>query len=429
MTKYFFFAQAMFLFCGSIKAQPTPAPAQKQGIIISGGTVHIGDGRVLENQLIAINNGKIEAIVSQQVGRSFAGYREINATGKHIYPSFIAPTTNLGLVEIEAVRATVDNIETGYLNPNARAIIAYNTDSEVSPTVRNNGTLIAQVIPSGGLIAGQSSIVHLDAWNWEDAVMKTDEGLIMNWPSNYVGGGWWAEPSEIKKEEKYKEYVQSIERLFEEAAAYAKKSTIDEKNLRLDAMRGLFDGSKQLYINVAYAKGITEAVLFAKKYNIKPVIVGGEDAWMLTDFLKTNDIGVILQRVQSLPIRNDDAIDQPYKNAALLAKAGIPFCFSMDGAWQQRNLPFQAGQAVGYGLPYEAGVRALTLDAAKILGIDKQCGSLEEGKDATLFISEGDALDMRGNKVTHAFIQGRTLNLDDKQRALYRRFSEKYKQK
>ncbi len=415
------------LFQINLFAQPVPAPKQSQPLLISGGTVHIGNGQVLENQIIAIKDGKIEMITGAQTTRDFAGYKQVDAKGKHIYPGFIAPATNLGLVEIEAVRATIDNVETGTLNPNARTIVAYNTDSEVIPTVRNNGSLMAQIIPSGGLISGQSSVVQLDAWNWEDAAYKSDEGLTMNWPNVYSGGGWWAEPAEIKKEDKYKEQVQSLTRLFDEASAYAKKASPTEKNLRFDAMKGLFDGSKTLYINVAYAKGITESVLFAKKYGITPVIMGGEDCWLLTDFLKENKISVILQRVQSLPLRNDDDIDQPYKNGAILAKAGIPFCFSMDGAWQQRNLPFQAGQSVGYGLSYEAAVRALTLDAAKILRIDATCGSIEQGKDATLFISEGDALDMRTNKVTYALIQGRILTLDDKQKGLYRRFQEKYK--
>lgn len=428
MKKHLLFALSIFIKF-QLLAQPVPAPKQTQPILISGGTLHIGNGQVLENQSIAIKDGKIEMVNAAQAGRSFTGYKEINAKGKHIYPGFIAPGTNLGLVEIESIRATIDNVETGYLNPNARAIIAYNTDSEVTPTIRNNGTLMAQIIPSGGLISGQSSIVQLDAWNWEDAAYKTDEGLMMNWPSNYSGGGWWAEPSEIKKEDKYKEYVQNIVSLFEEASAYAKKTNTIEKNLRLEAMRGLFDGSKRLYINVVYAKGISEAVLFAKKFGITPVIVGGEDAWLLTEFLKEQKVSVILQRVQSLPLRNDDAIDQPYRNAAILAKAGIPFCFSMDGAWQQRNLPFQAGQSIGYGLGYEDAVKALTLDAAKILGIAATCGSIEQGKDATLFISEGDALDMRTNKVTYAMIQGRELTLDDKQKGLHRRFLEKYKQK
>jgi imidazolonepropionase-like amidohydrolase len=419
-----FFLLPLFLF-----AQPTPAPKQTEPILISGGTIHVGDGRVLENHLIAINGGKIEMVVSQTVGQGFPNYKIIDATGKHIYPGFIAPATVLGLVEIESVRATIDHTETGELNPNARAIIAYNTDSEVIPTVRGNGVLMSQIIPLGGTLSGQSSVVQLDAWNWEDAAYKTDEGVMLNWASAYSNSGWWAEPGDTHKNERYNEQVLRLTKLFDEAQAYAKKEIVTEKNLRLEAMKGLFDGSKKLYIHVSYAKAIVEAVVFAKKYNLQPTIVGGEDAYLITNFLKENNVAVILHRVQSLPMRTDDDYDQPYKNAIALQNAGIRYCLSMDGGWQQRNLPFQAGQAVGAGLDYEKAVGAISLNAAKILGIDKICGSIEQGKEATLFISEGDALDMRTNKVTQAFIQGRNVILDDKQKLLYRRFQEKYKQK
>ncbi len=410
-------------------AQPTPAPKQNEPILISGGTIHVGDGRVLENHFIAIRDGKIEAVVAQTVGRDFLNYQKIDATGKHIYPGFIAPTTILGLVEMESVRATIDHTEVGDFNPNARTIVSYNTDSEVQPTVRGNGVLMAQIMPMGGVISGQSSVVQLDAWNWEDAAYKTDEGLFMTWPSAYSNSGWWAEPGDIKKNEKYNEQIVGLEKLFSEAAAYARKDIFTEKNLRFEGMKGIFDGSKTLYINASYAKAITEAVLFAKKYAIRPVIVGGEDAYRVTSFLKENNISVILNRVQTLPQRNDDDYDQPYKNAVQLQKDGVLFCFSMDGSWQQRNLPFQAGQAIGAGMNYEDAVKGLTLNAAKILGIDKTCGSISENKDATLFISDGDALDMKTNKISFALIQGRSLVLDDKQKALYRKFQEKYKQK
>ena len=410
-------------------AQPTPAPKQNEPILISGGTIHTGDGRVLENHFIAVRDGKIESVISQTVGRNFPNYKIIDASGKQIYPGFIAPNTILGLMEMESVRATIDHTEVGDFNPNARTIVAYNTDSEVQPTVRGNGVLMAQIIPSGGTISGQSSVVQLDAWNWEDAAIRTDEGLFLNWASAYNSSGWWAEPGNISKNDRYNEQITALEKLFSEAAAYAKKDISTEKNLRFEAMKGIFDSSKTLYINASYAKQITEAVLFAKKYGIRPVIVGGEDAYMITAFLKENNVPIVLNRAQTLPQRTDDDYDQSYKNATQLQKDGILFCFSMDGTWQQRNLPFQAGQAIGAGLNYEDAVKGLTLNAAKIFGIDKTCGSISEGKDATLFISEGDALDMKTNKVTYALIQGRTIVLDDKQKALYRRFQEKYKQK
>jgi imidazolonepropionase-like amidohydrolase len=419
----------ILFFCSSrVAAQPIPAEAQTKPIVITGATIHVGNGQVLESGTIAVVAGKIVMNPDIMAIEKRAGQacKVIEAKGKHVYPGFIAPFSHLGLVEVEAVRATQDFSEAGVLNPNARAVIAYNTDSEVTPTVRNNGVMMAQIVPSGGLISGQSSVVQLDAWNWEDAAYKTDEGLVLNWPNQYSNSGWWAEPGEIKRDERYKENVQSITRLFDEALAYSRKTNPESRNLRLESMKGLFDGSKNLYIRVSFARPIVEAVLFAKKYGINPVIVGAEDAWRITEFLKENNTRIVLHRVQSLPARNDDNLDQPYQQARLLAEAGVAFCFSMEGAWQQRNLPFQAGQAVAYGLPYEKGIQALTLDAARILGISKTCGSIEAGKDGTLFISSGDALDMKSNKVEFAMIMGRELVLDDKQLGLYRRFSEKY---
>jgi imidazolonepropionase-like amidohydrolase len=409
-------------------AQPTPAAKQSTPILINGGVIHVGNGEVLQNSLIAISNGKIELVAGQQVGRGFPGYKVIDATGKHIYPAFIAPNSQLGLTEIEAVRATNDHSETGGLNPDARAIVAYNTDSEVPPTVRSNGVLIAQIVPNGGLVSGQSSVVQLDAWNWEDAVYRMDDGLHLNWPSPYTTSGWWAEPGETSKNEGYNKQIKDIEQLFNEAKAYANTSNILVKNLRLDAMKGLFNGSKTLYIHANSAKEIQESVQFALKNGLKMVLVEAQDSWMLCDLLKKNNIPVILNRVHTLPTRNDEDIDQTYKTAAQLQEAGVLFCFSTNSGWQQRNLPFQAGHAVGFGVPYEAAISALTMNTAKILGIGDKTGTLEVGKDANLFICDGDALDMRTNKVTLALIQGREIDLDNKQKFNYRRFQERYKQ-
>ncbi len=408
-------------------SQPTPAPKQTTPILISGGVIHVGNGEVLQNSLIAINEGKIELVVGQQVGRGFPGYKVVDATGKHIYPGFIAPNSQLGLSEIEAVRATNDHNEVGGLNPDARAIVAYNTDSEVPPTVRSNGVLIAQIVPNGGLISGQSSVVQLDAWNYEDAAYRIDDGAHLNWPSPYMTSGWWAEPGETSKNDKYNKQVKDIEQLFNEARAYANTGNITTKNLRLDAMKGLFNRSKTLYIHANSAKEIQEAVQFSLKNSLKMVLVEGQDSWMMCDLLKKNNIPVILNRVHTLPSRNDEDIDQTYKTAAQLYEAGVLFCFSTNSGWQQRNLSFQAGHAVGFGVPYEAAISALTMNSAKILGIDDKTGTLEMGKDANLFICDGDALDMRTNKVTYALIQGREIDLDNKQKYNYRRFQEKYK--
>lgn len=407
-------------------AVPVPAPAQSQPILITNATAHLGNGQVIENSYIAFDQGKITFVGNMAVGRGFPGHLVIDAAGKHVYPGFIAPDTELGLQEITAVRATQDASEVGSLNPNVRSIIAYNTDSEVTPTVRSMGVLLAEISPAGGRMPGQSSIVQLDAWNWEDAAYATDFALHLNWPSN-TGFNW--QQGRAEKNEGFANEVRELELFFKQAQAYNQNPSPTEKNLKFEAMAGLFDGTKKLFIHVNAATSIQEAVLFAERFLIKPTIVGGKDAWMVTDFLKQHDIPVIFATTQQLPSRDDDDIDQPFKTPAMLQAAGIRWCFSHVGFWKQRNLPFQAGQAVGFGLAYEDAVKALTGSTAEILGISKTVGTIEQGKDATLFICDGDALDMRTSKVSRAFINGREINLDNKQEMLYRRFQQKYKGK
>jgi imidazolonepropionase-like amidohydrolase len=232
----------------------------------------------------------------------------------------------------------------------------------------------------------------------------------------------------MRRNDQYEKDVQALRRYFEEAQAYAKQPSPEVKNLKFEAMRGLFDKRTTIFIHTSNAKTIQEAVLFSESFGLRKVLCGANDAWLVADFLKAHDVPVILGETQSLPSREDEAVDQTFKTAAVLHQKGVLFAFSSSGFWQQRNLPFQAGQAVGYGLPKEAAISALTLNTAKILQIEQSCGSLETGKEATLFISEGDALDMRGCQVTAAFIQGRNINLDNKHKQLNQRFEKKYRQ-
>ncbi len=416
--------------CVASAQNPTPAPAQSGSILILGATAHLGNGSVIANSAIGFERGKLTLVADATVIRiDRTKYSTVyDASGKHVYPGFIAPNTTLGLVEIEAARATVDYADIGQYNPNLRALVAYNADSEVIPTVRSNGVLLAQVTPQGGTISGSSTVVQLDAWNWEDAAYRSDEGLHLNWPQMRNFGGWESGNPEIKKNDQYEKEVQSLRRFFEEARAYAQQTVPEVKNLRFEAMRGLFDQKTTLYLHSDNAKTIQESVLFAENFGIQKVLVGANDAWLVADFLKMHQVPVILGKTQSLPAREDEDVAQTFKTATLLQEKGVLFAFSNEGFWRQRDLAFQAGQAVGFGLSKEDAISALTLNTAKILGIDKTCGSLEIGKDATLFISEGDALDMRSCQVTAAFIQGRTINLDNKHKQLYKRFEQKYKQ-
>ena len=421
---------AIFLMALHVSAQrPVPAALQKNAILILGATAHLGNGQTIENSAIAFENGKITLVAAAatlRLDRSQYG-KVYDATGKQVYPGFIAPDTRIGLVEIEAARATVDFSDVGGFMPNLRTLVSYNTDSEIIPTVRSNGVLLAQVAPEGGSISGTSSVMQLDAWNWEDAAYRADDGIWLNWPTVRSNGAYGTGASENKKNEQYDKDIQVLRSYFEEAQAYAQRTNPEVVNLKFESMRGLFDRRQTLYVRTDNAKTIQESVLFAESWGIRLVIVGGEDSWMVADFLKSHAVPVVLGITQSLPTRDDAAVDQKFKTAAQLYEKGVLFAFTGNGSWRQRNLPFQAGQACGFGLPREAAVSALTLNTAKIMGIDQRCGSLESGKDTTLFISEGDALDMRGCVVTAAFIAGRALDLDNKHKQLARRFAEKYR--
>jgi imidazolonepropionase-like amidohydrolase len=338
----------------------------------------------------------------------------------------------LGLQEIGAVRATRDDAEVGTFKPHVRSIIAFNTDSEVTPTVRTNGVLMGQITPRGGTISGSSSLVHFDGWNWEDAALKTVDGIHLNWPSTHHRHRQDG-TIDIRKRKTYDQQYQEIEHFFDGAKAYAGQSqrpAISPRDLRMEAMRGLFDGSLRLYVHAQDVRQITEAVHFKRRMDIEHlVIVGGYDAPLVADLLRDNDVAVMLKRVHTLPRFAEDDVDMPYRLPKLLEDEGVLFCLQNAGDMEHmgtRNLPFYAGTAHAYGLTYEQAVQSITLSAARILGMDEFCGSLEKGKDATLFISEGDALDMRTNYLTHAFVQGRAIDLDNRQRELYRKYQAKY---
>lgn len=403
-------------------------PSQKQGkkIILKGATIHVGNGTVLNNASIAFDNGKITEVSTSAINES--GAEVIDAKGKHIYPGLICVDSRLGLEEIEAVRATLDYAEVGELNPNIRSVIAYNTDSKIIPTVRSNGILLALSVPEGGIIPGTSSLMKLDGWNWEDAAYKMDVATQLNWPSMRIRNAWWA-PSAEEQRKQSAENMAMIKRFFDEAKAYAQLDKPASTNLKFEAMKQIFNGSRKLFISAASAKEITSSVLFAESYGIKPVILGAQEAYMVADFLKEHNVPVIYTNPHSLPGNEDEDVDMPYKTAKILKDKGVLYALSINGSWQQRNLPFLAGTTAAYGLSKEEALQSITLNAAKILGVDKTTGSIEVGKDANIIISEGDVLDMRTSQITKAYIQGANIDLDNKQKELYRTYLEKYELK
>lgn len=420
----------ILLFCWSslAMAQQTPAAAQKEAISIEGATAHLGNGQVIENALLMFENGKITFVGSANAKIARSGII-INATGKHIYPGFIAPTKSLGLVEVDAVRASNDEDEIGEMIPNVRSLIAYNAESKVVESMRPNGVLIGQITPQGGRISGTSSIVQFDAWNWEDAAIKADDGIHLNWSNSFRQGRWWAgEERGFKPNDKYKEELDEVALFLKNAMVYGQE-TAKIENLAFQAMQGLFNGTQKLYIYANGEREIIDAVTLVKANGVKEVVlVGGYQAYKITDFLKQNNIPVLINFTHNVPEYEDDDYDLPYKNPKLLIDAGLLVGLQNASAanFQTRNLPFYAGQVVGQGLDKEVALQMITGNNAKILGIDANYGTLEVGKSATLFISEGDALDMRTNQLTNAYIDGRTISLETHQTELWKRYMGKF---
>lgn len=412
-----------FVFLNQILGQTKP-------IVLFGGIAHLGNGKVIQNAAIGIENGKISFVMDAATIRLNPNEAEIiDITGKHVYPGFIAVNNTIGITEIEAVRATNDWNETGSYTPHVRTLIAFNPESKIIPTVRSNGILLAQSTPRGGVISGTSSIFCLEGWNWEDAVYKTDDAIHIQFPTWFNRSGWWAESGTTEKNKEYEIQLKELKKFLLEAKAYNSTTNHPEKNLKFEAMKGVFNGSQSVFISANYSKEILDVIQLKKELGIsKVVITGGLDAESVIQSLQSSGIPLVLNRLHELPTKSDAPIDQYFSLPKVLKEAQIPFCLSYVGGMEAmgvRNLPFIAGTSVAYGLSKEDALSSITLQAAKILGIDATTGSLEPGKDATLFISTGDALDMIGNHLEKAWIKGYEIDLSNSQVELYEKYSKK----
>ncbi len=424
---------ALFLsLTTNLIAQKKPADKQTKSVLIMNGTAHLGNGKVIENSVVGFKGGKLQLVADATLVKiDLTSYDiKINAAGKHIYPGFIAPNSTLGLVEIDAVKASDDEDEIGNYNPNIKSLMAYNSESKVSETVIGNGILMAQITPRGGRISGTSSVVQLDAWSWEEAVIKENDGIHLNFPNSYKTGRG-AENGVIEVNKDYAKQIEEMLQFINAAKAYNSSPT-NERNLVLESMKGLFDGNQTLFVNANDEKQIIDAITFFKENGIKKlVIVGGYEAYKTTDLLIKNAVHVLLKRVHEMPVNDDQDYDLPYKIAKILVEKGVLVGLENSGKMERmntRNLPFLAGTCAAFGLDNEVALQLITSNTAKILGIETFCGTLEVGKDATLFISEGDALDMRTNKLNETFIQGRMIDLENNQSNLNKIYKEKYNQ-
>ncbi|MBN9351227.1 MAG: amidohydrolase family protein [Chitinophagaceae bacterium] len=412
-----------------------PAPENKETILIKNATIHVGNGTIINNGSILIRNSKIEKVGSDV--EAPAGTVVYDVKGKQVYPGLISPVTNVGTKDVGGmVPGTNDYDELGDINPNIRSIVAYNTDNHVINVLRTNGILLANVVPQsegGGdqLISGSSSVVQLDAWNWEDAAYKMDGQIHVNMPSLIQRRSRFSffnpQAQSRDPEKEGLEKIESLKQFFREAQYYLTQKNHAETNLKFEATKGLFDKTQKLFVHCNAVKEMLMAIDFKKDFGFDVVIVGGDDSWQIAPLLRANNIPVILNQMHSLPASYDDDVDQPFKTPAILQKAGVLFAISdVDGTTRGRNLMYNAGTAAAYGLTKEQALSAITLNTAKILGIDDKTGTIEAGKDANIIISEGDILNMEESIVDLAFIQGRKINLDNKQWQLSDRYQHKY---
>lgn len=434
MNRAILAASALALFAAGAKASDTmPAGPQTKPIAIKGATIHPVSGPDIPGGTIIFENGKITAIGTDAAIPP--GAEVIDGTGKHVYPGLINANTVLGLVEIGAVRATVDVEEAGAINPNVRSLTSVNPDSELIPVARAAGVLTALSVPEGGIISGQSAVIRLEGWTPEEMAVLSPAAMHLRWPNLTIDHRPRARKSVKDQQKEIEKAQKQIRDAFQNARAYwqtRKNPGPDFKmDLRWEALMPVFDGKLPLFVHAGTLAQIQAALAWSKEMQLKIVLVDGDDAWRIAAQLKESDVPVILGPATSLPPRRDEDYDSAWSSAAKLQQAGVRFCIASNGRGaetNERNVGYEAGLAAGYGLPKEEALKAVTLYPAQILGVADRLGSLEKGKAATLIVTTGDPLDFP-TQVEAAFIDGRKIDLSNRQTRLRDKYHEKYRRK
>jgi imidazolonepropionase-like amidohydrolase len=408
-----------------------PGEATKQPIAIVGATVHPISGEPLEHATLVVRQGKIVSVgIKVNVPNNAI---TIDASGKHIYPGMFDAHTDMGLVEVNAVRASVDVRETGSINPNVKSWVSVNPDSEIIPVTRSNGVLLALSAPAGGLISGQSAVLQLDGWTWEDLAVQTGIGMHVVWPRMSPSIDWDTDESAKEQIESRDKALERLRQTFVDARAYEQARRADEGqhpiDLRWEAMLPVLAGKLPLIVDADDIQQIQASVAFAEQQKVKLIIYGGYDAPLCAELLKKRDVAVIIGGVYRLPMRRSEAYDTPFTVPARLHEAGVRFCISGSGrfgASNVRNLPYHAAMAVAFGLPHDEAMKAITSSPAQILGVAERVGTLERGRDATFIITDGDPLETT-TQVEAAYIQGREVDLNNRHKRLWKKYEEKYR--
>lgn len=423
-----------------VAAAPTILPASQNAkpILLTGGRVVPVSGPALDRGDVLFRDGRIVAVGAKIAAP--AGAEVIDVQGRRVYPGLIAAHSQLGLIEVSGLRQTVDIAENSAINPNVRAQLALNPDSDHLPVTRANGILTALSVPASragtgaraNLIAGSSVLIRLDGWTWEDLTLRPALAMHVYWPTlassgeggrrgGAGGGGGQGAAAEVRL----------LDEAFAQARAYAKAKAAAgrpvDTDLRWEAMLPVLRGEQPLFVHADEVKQIRAALAFARRQALKITIVGGIDAWRLAEELKAAEVAVVITGTDRLPLRRDDDFESAYANPARLHAAGVRFCIAGEGTGdfgKDRNLGLYAARAAAHGLPPEQALRAVTLSAAEILGVAGELGSLEPGKRATLIVTDGDPLEV-ATRVTMAWIDGARIDLQSRHTQLFDKYRER----
>lgn len=417
---------ASVVFVGSGSDRPmasdqVPGPASDRPVVLTGGTIYPVAGEPIENGTLIFSDGKIVAMGTKI--KMSEGAQVIDVTGKRIYPALIACGTQLGLVEIGAVRATRDQREVGDVNPNVRAEVSVNPDSEIIPVTRANGIGLAMSVPQGGLMSGSSALLRLDGWTWEELTFEAPTGVHVNWPGmrTEVPGD---DDATKKRRKSRDENLAKLRAMFEAARAYGARRDGEEVDLRCEALLPVVERKIPAFFHAGNERDIRAAIAFAAEMKIRAVIVGGREAPRVAKELKAADVAVIYGPVHALPGGRDADYDEVFAGPARLHEAGVKFAIAGFETSSCRNLPYHAATAAAYGLPPEEALRSITLSPAEILGVGDRVGSLVEGHQATLIVTDGDPLEITTN-VERMWIDGRAVDLGSRHTQLYEKYRER----
>ena len=409
-------------------------PPQSERIALQGATIHTVTNGVIENGTIIFQNGLITDVGADVVIP--AGTRVVDVSGKHIYPGLIDAYSTVGIAEIGAVDMSNDVAEVGDFNPNVHADVAVNAESRHIGTSRSQGVLTTLTTPDGGLISGMSSAMALEGWSWEEMSMEPQAALNINWPNpNPRGRGFGrggGPGGDGARRPTYEERVQELKGYFAEARAYRDAVAAGERvrtDARYIAMIPALNREIPVVVSANGASQINDAITWAKEENLRLVIRGGDDAIHVADRLVAENVPVILTSTMDAPGRDHEGYDGAYRRAAMLYEAGVKFAISGgSGSLYTDRLPYEAGVAVAFGLPEEEAVKAVTINAAELMGLDDRLGSLEPGKQATLLITTGTPIETSSN-IEQAYIQGRELDMNDIQKHFFDKYMEKVRQR